>query len=287
MKTRREFISCGAQTAAWLALASGMTKPHAAETARLRLGSCMIDLPQAKAAGLDGVEVNVGPAADRLQIADEAVRRRYKEQMRETGLAIPSLMMGLLNGAPLAADPRGPDWLAQSIDAARDLGAQTVLVAFFGKGDLLDAAGKVKQQDVDVVVERLRAFAPRAKEAGVTLAIENTLPAAENIRILDSIGHESVKVYYDVFNTGVSKGYDVPAEIRLLKRRIAQVHFKNGPRYLEDRANFFEPIVAALKDIGYAGWIVLETSSPSKDPVADARRNAEFVRRLLGRDAAA
>jgi hypothetical protein len=38
---------------------------------------------------------------------------------------------------------------------------------------------------------------------------------------------------------------------------------------------------AALKDINYAGWIVLETSSPSKDPVADARRNADFVHRLL------
>jgi len=176
---------------------------------------------------------------------------------------------------------RGPSWLEQSIDAARDLGAKVILVAFFSKGDLLDADGKVKKQDVDVVVQRLRDAAPRAKKAGVILAIENTLPATENIRILDRIGHDSVKVYYDVFNTGVSKGYNVPAELRLLKHRVAQVHFKNGPQYLEDRKGYFEPIVAALKDIKYNGWIVLETSNPSKNPVADTRRNAEFVRRLL------
>jgi sugar phosphate isomerase/epimerase len=89
-----------------------------------------------------------------------------------------------------------------------------------------------------------------------------------------------VKVYYDVFNTGVTKGYDVPAELRRLKQQVAQIHFKNGPAYLEDRQGYFEPIVAALREINYQGWIVLETSSPAKDPVADARRNAEFVRRL-------
>ena len=275
--TRRAFLTRTALAAAggaWLA------RLPAAEPWRIRLGSCMIGLVQAQKAGLDGVEINVGPAADRLQIADEKVRSGYKEQMQQSGLVVSSLMMGLLNGSPLATDPRGPAWLEQSIDAARDLGAKVILVAFFGNGDLLDAQGQLKQQDIEVVVQRLRAAAPRAQDAGVTLAIENYLPATENLRILDRIGHESVKVYYDVFNTGVTKGYDVPAELRRLKQRVTQIHFKNGPSFLEDRQGFFEPIVAALKAINYQGWIVLETSSPSKDPVADTRRNAEFVRRL-------
>jgi sugar phosphate isomerase/epimerase len=278
MMTRRQFI---ARTALAAASAAWLTKLQAAEPSRIRIGSCSLSLTQAQKAGLAGVEVGAGSPADKLQIADEATRRRYKDEMKETGLVVSSLMMGLLNSAPLATDPRGPAWLEQSIDAAKDLGAKVILVAFFGKGDLLDKDGKVKQQDVDVVVERLKAAAPRAKDAGVTLAIENYLPATENVRILDRINHDSVKIYYDVFNTGVTKGYDVPAELRLLKQRVAQVHFKNGPKYLEDRKGYFEPIVAALKDINYGGWIVLETSAPSKDPVADARRNADFTRRLL------
>ena len=100
--------------------------------------------------GLDGVEIGVGGPADTLQIADPAVRQQYKDEMKETGLVISSFMMGLLNSNPLASDPRGPAWLEQSIDAAKDLGAEVILVAFFGKGSLLDG-DQLKQADVDVV----------------------------------------------------------------------------------------------------------------------------------------
>ena len=134
---------------------------------------------------------------------------------------------------------------------------------------------------MDVVVERLKAAAPRAKQAGVILAIENTLSAKQNIEILDRIGQESVAIYYDVGNS-TRKGYDVPAEIRLLKERIAMLHFKDGPNYLGEGDVKFEPIAAAIKDIGYQGWIVLETSNPSKDAVADAKRNAAYIRKLFG-----
>ncbi|HRY47096.1 MAG TPA: sugar phosphate isomerase/epimerase family protein [Candidatus Paceibacterota bacterium] len=251
-------------------------------TPAIRIGACVVNLDQAKKAGLDGVEVGVGGAADRLSIADPAVRQKYREQMSQTGLSICSLMMGLLNEYPLASDPRGPAWLEQSIDAARDLGARVILVAFFGNGDLLDGNGKLKDAAVDVVVQRLKAAAPRARDAGVILAIENYLNAEQNARILDRINHESVQMYYDVFNTGATKGYDVPAELRFLKERVVQIHFKNGPNYLENGQVKFEPIVAAIKEIQYRGWIVLETSAPSKDPVADVKRNADYARRLLG-----
>ncbi len=246
----------------------------------IRLGACMLDLPQAKEIGLAGVEVRVGNAADTLEIADPAVRQRYKQQMQETGLVISSLMMGLLNSCPLASDPRGPAWLEQSIDAAQDLGAKVILVAFFGKGDLRQD-GKVKPGDVDVIVERLKAAAPRAEKAGVILAIENTLSAEQNLEIVRRIGHPSVRVYYDVGNS-TNNGYDVPAEIRLLKGQIASIHFKDNPSFLGEGKVAFPEIAKAIQEIGYQGWIVLETSSPTKDRVADARRNADFTRRLLG-----
>ncbi len=257
------------------------SEASAAESiSQIRIGSCRIGLRDAKTAGLDGVEVNVGPAADTLAIADPAVRQRYKDEMQQTGLVISSFMMGLLNSNPLASDPRGPAWLEQCIDAARDLGARVILVAFFGKGNLLDG-DQLKQADVDIMVARLKAAAPRAQQAGVVLAIENTLSAQQNIAILDRIGHESVALYYDVGNS-TRNGYDVPAEIRLLRNRIAMLHFKDGPNYLGQGDVKFKPVAAAIRDIGYRGWIVLETSSPSKDAVADAKRNADYIRELLG-----
>jgi L-ribulose-5-phosphate 3-epimerase len=247
---------------------------------RLRVGSCRIGLKEAKLAGLDGVEIGVGNPADKLSVADPEVRRQYKAEMAETGLVISSFMMGLLNSNPLAEDPRAPAWLEQSIDAAKDLGAGVILVAFFGKGNLLQD-GQLKQAALDVAVQRLKGAAPRARDAGITLAIENTLSARQNADILDRIAQPSVRVYYDVGNS-TRNGYDVPAEIRFLKDRIACVHFKDGSSYLGEGQIAFDPIAAAIQSIGYQGWIVMETANPSKDGVADAKRNAAFIRKLFG-----
>jgi len=286
---RRTFLR---HSTAAIAGSSLVTRMDAAETIaaetttaakpRIRIGSCVVGLAQARDAGLDGVQVSVGNAADPLEIADAQVRQRYKQQMQETGLPICSLMMGLLNDSPLTSDPRAPAWLEQTIDAARDLDARVILVAFFGPGDLLDSADKIKERDLDEVVRRLQRAAPRAKDAGVILAIENYLSGEQNARLLDRIHHDSVQLYYDVFNTGTTKHHDVPADLRRLQGRIVQFHFKNGPQYLEAEPAKFEPIAAAIQDTGYRGWLVLETSSPSNDAVRDARRNAAYLRKLFG-----
>ncbi len=258
----------------------GMQAGESSPSRVIRVGSCVVGLEQGKQAGLDGVEIRVGDPAEKLRIADPAVRRQYREQMASTGLVISSFMMGLLNINPLASDPRAPAWLEQSIDAARDLGVKVILVAFFGKGNLLQD-NQLKQVDVAAAVQRLKAAAPRAGDAGVVLAIENTLSAKQNVEMLEGIGHDSVRVYYDVGNS-TARGYDVPAEIRFLKDRIASFHFKDRDRYLGEGTIQFEPIAAAIKAIGYKGWIVMETANPSKDAVADARRNGAYIRGLFG-----
>jgi sugar phosphate isomerase/epimerase len=277
MITRRTFLTGSAA----VAMAAAMPRLWAAESAvKIRIGSCGVGLEQAKLAGLDGVEVGVGGAADVLDIAKPEVSARYKDQMQKTGLPISSFMMGLLNSFPLASDPRGPAWLEQSIDAAKDLGAKVILVAFFGKGSLGNR-GQIKKEDVDVVVQRIQAAAPRAKDAGVILGIENELTAQQNAEILDRVNSPAVKVYYDVGNL-TNNGYDVPAEIRFLKERIAIFHFKDGPNYLGEGKVKYPEIAEAIKDIKYQGWIVLETSNPSKDAVADTKRNAAFIRKMFG-----
>lgn len=277
MITRRTFVT---STAAALAYATLGRELQAAEPVKIRISSCGVGLKDAKLAGLEGVEIGVGDAAEKLRVAEEKVRENYKKEMQETGLVISSFMMGLLNSYPLASDPRGPAWLEQSIDAAKDLGAKVILVAFFGKGSLGNR-GNIKKADVDVVVERLKAAAPRAKDAGVILGIENELTAQQNAEILDRVKSPAVQVYYDVGNL-TNNGYDVPAEIRFLKERIAIFHFKDGANYLGEGKVKYPEIGAAIKEIGYQGWIVLETSNPSRDAVADTKKNAAFIKKLFG-----
>lgn len=250
------------------------------DVARIKVGTCTMGLAQAKLAGFDGVEVSAGSPADELDIAKAETRARYKAQMQETGLPITSLMMGLFNSCPLATDPRASAWIKQAVDAAKDLKAKNILLAFFGKGDLLSGT-QLKEEEFKTAAQRIKGLAPYAKEAGVTLAIENYLNAEQNLRMLELIGDDSVCIYYDVYNTGKTKKYDSPAEIRRLKGRIAQVHYKNGAQYLDEDKPHFQTVSAALKDVGYQGWITLETSSPSKNPVEDGKRNAAFVRSLF------
>lgn len=280
MITRRLFLT---QATTGIAIAASAGRGLASAPPGIRIGSCSIGtLDAAREAGLDGIELNAGrKPAERLELSEPAVLAAHKAKMKETGIVVSSIMMGIFNSCPLATEPLAPAWLEQTIGAAAELGAGVILVAFFGKGSLLDEQRQPKRADIDSVVARIKAAAPLAKKAGVTLGIENTLSAQQNIEILDRIGHDAVKIYYDIFNL-YGQGYDVPAEIRLLRDRIAIFHFKNGPDYLDNGEVKFEPAVAAIKEIGYRGWVVLETSSPSKDKVADARRNAAHVRKLFG-----
>ena len=277
--TRRTFVR---QTA--VALTAASLSPQfaraAPKVAPIKFGACVVDLSGAKQAGLDGVQVWAGNAADELDIHKAETRARYRAQMQATGLPLCSFMIGLLNDFPLAADPRAPAWLTQSIEAAKDLGVNNLLVAFFGQGDLL-ADRKLKEAEFASVIQRLKDAAPRAKDAGITLAVESMLSAEQNLKLLDAVNHEAVSIYYDVYNTGKTMGYDSPAEIRRLKGRITQFHYKNGPDYLDADKPYFEAVTAAIKEIGYSGWIVLETASPSKNGVADAKRNGDFVRALF------
>lgn len=284
--TRRDFLKgVSAGAAVWT-----LAQPRSFAAPSWRLSACDWSLgcgsnPEAlevgKAIGLQGVEISAGsPDKDDLDVADPAFRQRYKDLVAKTGVVVSSVAMGLLNNAPFATDPRGPKWLEQTIAATQDLGAKVILMAFFGKGDLRDKDG-LKTKDVDAVVERVKAAAPLAEKAGVVLGLENTLSAKDNMAILDRIQSKAVAVYYDVGNS-TNNGYDVPAEIVALGNRICQFHFKDGGDYLGEGKVMLDPIVEAIRKIGYSGWLVLETSSKNKDRDESFKKNAATLRKVFG-----
>ena len=53
-------------------------------------------------------------------------------------------------------------------------------------------------------------------------------------------------------------------EIRWLgKDRICQIHLKDNPNFMGEGKIQFVPIMAAIRDIGFSGYAVLETDSKS------------------------
>lgn len=278
MQNRRTFLHHGT-----LALTSAalLSRLHAATpNSKHRIGARQFgnDFATAKRAGMDGLELGVGAPAEKLAIADPAARQKLKDGMQATGLATCSLSLDLLNGHPLFSDAQAPAWVEQCIAAAQDLGATGMLVPFFGQAHLLD--GKAWKKDaLDALVVRLKALAPKAQAAGVCLGIECSLTASQFLELLDRVGSEAVKAYYDIGNS-TNAGFDVPADLRALKGRLGMLHFKDGGAYLGEGKVKMEPVAEAIQAIGYQGWIVLETANPSKNAEADCRRNAQSIRKL-------
>ncbi len=134
---------------------------------------------------------------------------------------------------------------------------------------------------MDYVGDVLRELAPEAEKAHVILGLENTISAADNMRILDRTRSQAVMVYYDVGNS-TRNGFDVPREIRQLgRKRICQFHFKDNPHYLGEGSIDFNAILHAISEIDYRGFANLETDSPSRSVEEDMRRNLAYIRRLM------
>lgn len=257
-------------------------------------------VPKAKKAGLQGIQVSVGTDPRNIPLRDHAVRRRYLELGKQYGIRFHSVAAGgILNKIPLATEPQSAVYVIDAIEAAAALGAKNILIAFFGNGDLRlrDSEGKFRNlkdgrfssyelnsKHIKRVVEALRQIVPRAEDAGVALGIENTITAKQNLEIIDQIGSETVQVYYDVGNSW-GNGYDVPAELRMLgKNRICEIHLKDWKTPLLGRPEGMVDMnrcAAALADIGYDKWLVLETSGRKGKFFEDTKANVAFVKKTF------
>lgn len=231
----------------------------------------------AKQIGLDGVQVSLLSKADEVHLRSKEMQEAYLAASKRTGVAIGGLALGILNEVPYKSEPQTEQWVQDSVDVAKALGVKAILLAFFGKGDL-----KNDPQGQKVVIERLKAVAPKAEKAGVTLGIESWLSAPEHLAIIDAVGSSAVKVYYDVCNSTVMK-YDIYKEIRDLRRnQICEFHFKENGYLIGKGELDYKAIRRVLDDIEYKGWIQIEGAIPKDQPMLESYiANNKFVRELL------
>ena len=241
----------------------------------LRLRNDPAALELAKRIGFDGVEISFGRGTDKLPLSDPEMQRRYLEVEKKHGIEIAGTHLGILHRNGLKSDPLGKRWVADAIPVTRKLGARVILVPFFGENALRT------HQEMDHTAEVLKELAPEAAQHDVVLGLENTNSAEENVRILDRVQSKSVMVYYDVGNS-TRNGFDVIKEIRWLGRdRICQFHLNDNPHFIGEGEIDFPGIAKAIADIGYSGWAMLETSSPTRSIENDIRRNLEYTRTLI------
>jgi len=235
----------------------------------------------AKEAGFTGFEIDLsedGPV--NIKSTPEELNA-FRALAEKHGLALSGLMSFLYWGANAAsADPavrdRAAKILARQIDCAKQLGIDTILAVPGAVGvDFIPGSETVRY---DLAYERasgfIKAALPAAEKADVTIAVENVwnkflLSPLEMRTFVDQFESRNVGVYFDVANT-LAFGY--PEHwIEILGPRIKRVHFKDYRRNVATVDGFCDllsgdvdwaAVMAALRKVGYDGWIAAEMIPP-------------------------
>jgi sugar phosphate isomerase/epimerase len=258
-----------------------------AKNSSFKIGACDWSLWQtgrpeafdiAKKVGLNGVQVSLNTKEDEFLLRAADKRKIFKEKAKSVNLEFSGLAIGLLNDVPFKSEKRTEEWVADSILAAKDLNVKNVLLAFFSKNDL-----KKDPKSFDVVIQKLKNIAPFAEKNGIVLGIESWLSAVEHMYIIDAVGSDAVKVYYDVCNSNVM-GYDIYEELKWLgkKNMICEVHCKENGVLLGKGPVDFMKVKESLDDFEYSGWLQIEGALPEKArPEEVYGQNLEHLRKFF------
>jgi L-ribulose-5-phosphate 3-epimerase len=277
--TRRTFFATAAGFTGASHIALGRTIPLRIGVTdwNLNLGAKPESVRKAAELGFSGVQISFGrELVDGKMPADHPeVISRYLRLSRQQGVVIDGTCVDRLHDNGLKSDPLALKWVSDGIRLTRDLKTTVLLLPFFGRWALKTGA------EMDRVGDILRELAPEAEKAKAILGLEDTISAADNVRIMERSRSPNVLTFYDVGNS-TKAGFDVVKEIRWLgKQRICQFHFKDNPHLLGEGPIRFVPIVQAIRDIGFSGWANLETDVQPNRLDADMQRNLRYVRRIV------
>ncbi len=278
MLDRRAFLASLA-AAPGLAASPPLKFGHRASSLKM-VGDFDVVRVAAQVRGLDGIELQTAQGDPNLWDLDAV--RRYKREGHRWGITFPSLSGIWSKGVSIRRSPAAGVQLLKSIRTSEMLGSSVILVAFFRD----NCPSMEDEADYGPVVELLRQAAPAARNAGVTLGLENSLSPADNRKLVDLVADPAVKIYYDLDNVEFYRhtGQAVPGIELLGRERICQVHVKNEERLIEAEGRVdWRAAFAALKRIRYDGWYVFESRHSSREQMIEAtERNIAFLRQQLG-----
>ncbi len=243
----------------------------------LNLSANPESIPAASRLGFAGVQVSFGRKLvnGRMPVDNPETIAQYLKLSKQYNLPIDGTCVDRLHDNGLKDDPLASKWVLDSIRLTNELKAKVLLLPFFGPRAIKTPS------DMEQVGDALRDPAVEAEKAGVILGLEDTISAEDNVRIMDRSRAKNVLVYYDVGNS-TEAGFDIVKEIRWLgKDRICQIHIKDNPHYLGEGTIQFAPIIRAIEDIGWSGWLNLETDAHPESLDADMRRNLAYIRKIV------
>jgi hexulose-6-phosphate isomerase len=248
-------------------------------------------LPAIAAAGFAGIEPTFNPGAIPSPESYPVQAKTLARRCRDLGLRIPSLRGGMrfwdtIPSPESAKRTQAREHAKKALECLAILGGKTLLVV----------PGRI-HPDISYedhwkrTVDFAREAGELATQFGAVIGLENVearfpLSVREWKELLGEIGHPSVRMYLDVGNV-VWLGLGFPEQwILSLNERICQVHFKDALfgkslcHLLEGEVNW-SGVAAALKKIGYRGWISVEPEWYSFAPERLAERLAKDLEAIF------
>jgi sugar phosphate isomerase/epimerase len=172
---------------------------------------------------------------------------------------------------------KGVDYAKSVVDFAAEVGAPTINLAPSPVGKVAPVG--TKEQEWENAVASLREIASYAERAGVRTCLEpwnryetyfiNRLDQA--LELAAATEHENLGVMGDSFHMNI-EDKDIADAYRRAAGRLFHVHFADSQRAAPGAGHLdFAPLVQALVDIDYQGYIAFELLPAAADPFATLR----------------
>jgi len=145
------------------------------------------------------------------------------------------------------------------------------------------------QEAWDYAKETFSECTKYAQELDVVLCIEPlssdqtnfiNLPE-EAVKMLEEVDNTNFKLILDV-RSSAKENVDIPSAIRKYAKHLAHFHSNDDNGYLPGSGSMdYPPIIKALKEIDYKGYLSTEVFDFKPDPVTIARKSYNFLNSLI------
>jgi D-psicose/D-tagatose/L-ribulose 3-epimerase len=225
--------------------------------------------------GFDGVELFLSPQ----EPADIPSVRRILDDLglERTMCSVVPRDFNLVSPAP-EVRARGVEFLKSCVERTAELGAHMICGPLYAGLGVMTGARRT-QDEWEWAVVGVRAAARRGQEVGVTLCVEplnrfetyflNTLSDAA--QLVHNIGEPNVRIHFDTFHANIEERH--PADsIRAVAKDLGHVHISENDRGIPGTGHTdWRGILSTLKEIGYEGWLTIESfAQPSPELAAAA-----------------
>ncbi len=242
--------------------------------------------------GYAGIEVAPFTLASDVRTISCANRELVGKAARRAGLEVVGLHWLLVSpkGLSVTSDDdevraETSDYLAALADFCADIGGHILVLGSPAQRRL--PSGGTAELAACRLQQCLAKALDRAQIHGITLCLEPLpLPEAdfvlslrEAVDLIARFGHPALRTIFDV-KSASSEGIPLPNLIREFSPWIGHFHAndanRRGPGFGETD---FVPILQALHDVKYEGYISIEVFDYSPDPTTIARDGLAYLRR--------